>query len=96
MNKQTVFHLQKLRKMAEEIESISLDIHHTEQSMKNCRKILERKSLIRSNHAMNPTNAHNALGYLWKRAMEKAKPSVGGRRRFCFCCMLHPRLLASF
>ena len=28
MNKQTVFHFQKLRKMAEKIESISLDIYN--------------------------------------------------------------------
>ena len=45
---------------------------------------------------MNLTNAHNALGYLWKQALEKAKLSVGGRRPFGFCLILHPRLLASF
>lgn len=42
---------------------------------------------------MNPTNA---LGYLWKQTLEKAKSSVGGRPPFGFCLIPHPRFLASF
>lgn len=41
-------------------------------------------------------NAHNALGYLWKQMLEKAKSSGGGRRSFGSCLIPYPRLLASF
>ena len=76
MNKQTVLHLQKLRKIVEKIESISLDIYNywAKHEEKIVEKSLREKVLIRSNHTMNLTNA---LVYLWKQAIEKAKSSVG-------------------
>ena len=50
MNKQTVLHLQKLRKMVEKIESISLDLYN--YWAKHEKRIVEkslREKTIRSN-----------------------------------------------
>ena len=63
------------------------------EKIKQYRKIPKRKSPIRSNHTMN---AHNALDYLWKQAVEKARSSLDGCRPFSFRLIPHPRLLASF